>query len=144
MDKKKVLFVCVHNSGRSQIAEATFNQFAAGKATATSAGSKPASHVNPTVVIVMRELGLDLSQNQPKLLTMRMIENASRVITMGCGVEETCPASIVPMENWGIEDPAGKSLEKVREIRDIISEKVKKLITELYPETQLEIKGGEK
>ena len=92
----------------------------------------------------MRELGLDLSQNRPKLLTLEMMENAGRVITMGCGVEDTCPAVIVPMEDWGIEDPAGKSLEKVRAIRDIIQKKVEILLTELNPEDRLEVKGGEK
>lgn len=136
--------MCVHNSGRSQMAEAFFNQLAAGKATAVSAGTKPASQINPAVILVMREANIDMSYHTPKLLTLEMMENADRVITMGCGVEDTCPASIVPMEDWGIEDPAGKPLEKVKEIRDIIREKVEALIKELYPDVQLESKGGEK
>lgn len=139
-----MLFVCIHNAGRSQMAEAFFNQLGGKIARASSAGTRPSSLVNPAVVIVMREAGLDLSYNQPKLLTMEMMEGAGRVITMGCGVEDTCPASIVPMEDWGIEDPAGKSLEKVRQIRDDIKNKVTTLINELNPEARLEVKGGEK
>jgi arsenate reductase len=101
MDKKKVLFVCVHNSGRSQMAEAFFNQLAGTRASASSAGTQPAPGVNPTVIQVMREAGLDISRNTPKMLTIEMMKDADRVITMGCGVAESCPAHIVPMENWG-------------------------------------------
>jgi arsenate reductase len=144
MDKKKVLFVCVHNSGRSQMAEAFFNQIAGRKITASSAGTQPASKINPTVVLVMREAGIDISHNQPNLLTLEMMDNADRVITMGCGVAETCPAAIVPMEDWGIEDPEGKTIDKVREIRDIIKNKVEKLIEELDTEGSIRLKGGEK
>jgi len=140
MDKKKILFVCVHNSGRSQMAEAFFNRLAGDKAAASSAGTKPASQVDPAVILIMRESDLDLSHHQPKRLTLEMMESADRVITMGCGVEDTCPTGIVPMEDWGIEDPAGKPLEKVREIRDIIRVKVEKLIKELCLETQPEVK----
>ena len=128
---RTVLFVCVHNSGRSQIAEAFFNHLAKGKASATSAGTKPGSQVNPVVVRAMREAGLDISQQKPKALTFEMIENADRVITMGCGVEEVCPASFVPTEDWELEDPEGKPIEKVREIRDQIKARVEKLIKEL-------------
>ncbi|MDD5288120.1 MAG: arsenate reductase ArsC [Dehalococcoidales bacterium] len=114
MDKKKALFVCVRNSGRSQMAEAFFNQLADGRATASSAGTQPASQINPTVVQVMREVYLDISRQKPKLLTLEMTEQADKVISMGCGVEETCPAGIVPIEDWEINDPEGKSVEKVR------------------------------
>jgi arsenate reductase len=131
MEKKRVLFVCVHNSGRSQMAEAFFNHLAGNKASASSAGTQPASQINPAVVQVMREAGLDISHKIPKLLTFEMMESAHRVITMGCGVEETCPAAIVPMEDWGIEDPEGKPIEKVRQIRDNIRNKVETLIKEL-------------
>ena len=124
MEKKRVLFVCVHNSGRSQMAEAFFNHFAGKKASASSAGTQPASEINPTVVQVMREAGLDISHKMPKLLTLEMMENADRVITMGCGAEKVCPASFVPTEDWQIEDPEGKPIEKVRQIRDIIRNKV--------------------
>jgi arsenate reductase len=144
METKKVLFVCVHNSGRSQMAEAFFNRLGGKKVSAASAGTMPASQIDPVVSAVMLEAGLDISSQTPKMLTLDMMKNADRVISMGCGVEETCPAGIVPMEDWGIEDPAGKSVAKVKEIRDIIRGNVEKLIKELYLEAQLELKGGEK
>jgi arsenate reductase len=128
MEKKSVLFVCVHNSGRSQIAEAFFNYLAGNKAKASSAGTKPASEINPVVVQVMREAGIDISSRKPKILTLEMMEKADKVITMGCGVEETCPAAIVPTIDWGIEDPEGKPIEQVRQIRDNIRNKVAALI----------------
>jgi protein-tyrosine-phosphatase len=137
MEKKRVLFVCVHNSGRSQMAEAFFNRFTGGKATASSAGTQPVSDINPTV-------GLDIGDKKPKLLTLEMIENADRVITMGCGAEKVCPAVIVPMVDWQLEDPEGKPINEVRKIRDIIRIKVETLIQELNPEGSFRLKGGEK
>lgn len=131
MEKKKVLFVCVHNSGRSQMAEAFFNQLAGNKATGFSAGTKPASQINPAVVLVMREAGIDIGAKKPKLLTLELMESADKVITMGCGVEDTCPAAIIPMEDWEIEDPEGQPIDKVRRIRDTIRNKVAALINEL-------------
>ena len=131
MDKKRVLFVCVHNSGRSQMAEAFFNHLSGEKASASSAGTQPAAEINPTVVQVMHEAGLDISHHKPKLLTFEMMENADRVITMGCGVEGVCPVSYVPMEDWQLEDPEGKPIEKVREIRDEIKAKIEALAKEL-------------
>lgn len=140
-----ILFVCVHNSGRSQIAEAFFNHLAGKDATAYSAGTQPASEINPTVVQVMREAGLDISRQKPKLLTLAMMKSAGRLITMGCGAENVCPAAIVPMEDWQIEDPEGKPVGRVREIREEIRNKVAALIKELnHPEARLELKGGEK
>ena len=134
MTMKKILFVCVHNSGRSQMAEAFFNQLAEGKAHASSAGTRPASHTDRIVAEVMRELGIDISQRRPKLLTSEMVQNADRVITMGCGVEEACPVVFVPVEDWQLEDPEGKPIQKVREIRDEIEAKVKKLVEEIRQE----------
>ena len=128
---KKVLFVCVHNSGRSQMAEAFFNHYAEGEALAYSAGTRPACHKDKNVVVVMKEVGLDISKQQPKMLTPEMMEDVDRVITMGCGVEDVCPATWVPTEDWGLEDPEGKPIQKVREIRDEIEAKVKALIEEL-------------
>jgi len=129
---KKVLFVCVHNAGRSQIAEAYFNRLSAlNKAVAFSAGTKPSKEINPVVVQVMKEAGFDLSRKTPKILTLNMLENADKVVTMGCGVEETCPASFVPSEDWQIEDPEGNSIETVRRIRNEIELKVKRLLTEI-------------
>lgn len=125
---KKVLFVCVHNAGRSQMAEALFDHYAAGKAQALSAGTQPASQVNPTVGAVMKELEIDISGARPKMLTSDMLQGADKVITMGCGVEGVCPAVFVPTEDWELEDPEGKPIEKVREIRREIEVKVKTLI----------------
>lgn len=127
---KKVLFVCVENSARSQMAEAFFNRMAR-TARAESAGTKPAAAVNPMAVKVMREVGIDISAAKPKKLTLEMLEAADRVITMGCISGELCPASLVPTEDWKIEDPAGKSIEKFREIRDLIRAKVEHLVGEL-------------
>jgi protein-tyrosine-phosphatase len=129
---KKVLFVCVHNSGRSQMAEALFNHYAAGKAKAASAGTQPASQVNPAVAEAMREVGIDISAQRPKMLTPEMLDEADKVVTMGCGVEGICPAAFVPTEEWQIEDPEGKPMEEVREIRKEIEVRVKRLIDELW------------
>jgi arsenate reductase len=128
---KTVLFVCVHNAGRSQMAEAFFNQKANGKAIAVSAGSKPADNVNPIVTEAMLEAGIDISRNKPKLLTMEMLEKAELVITMGCGEDTACPASWVETEDWDLEDPAGKTIEQVRKIRDEIEFRIKKLLFDL-------------
>jgi len=130
---KTVLFVCVHNSGRSQMAEAFFNKLAGGKAQALSAGTQPADEVNPVVVEAMREAGIDISGNKPKALTIDMVEKADRMITMGCGAEAeaVCPASFIETEDWALEDPKGKTIEAVRKIRDEIKERVTKLLNEI-------------
>ncbi len=126
---KIVLFICVHNSGRSQMAEAFFNQMAKGKAVAISAGTEPGSGVNPVVVQAMREVGIDISGRKPKLLTQEMVENADLAITMGCMDEaKSCPAAFVPGEDWGLPDPHGKPIEEVRPIRDEIKRRVEILI----------------
>jgi len=127
---KVMLFVCVHNSGRSQMAEAFFNKLAEGKAKAISAGTQPADEVNPVVVEAMREVGIDISANKPKALTPEMMDKANRIVTMGCGAEGVCPASLVETEDWALEDPKGKTLEQVRKIRDSIKERVVKLLGE--------------
>lgn len=113
------------------MAEAFFNHYSKGKVTATSAGTQPAAKVNPTVVQMMHEVGIDISHEAPKGLTLEMMEKAGRVISMGCGVEESCPAGVVPMEDWGIDDPEGRPVEDVRRIRDEIKRRVLKLIAEL-------------
>lgn len=130
---KTVLFICVHNSGRSQMAEAYFNQLAEGKARAFSAGTQPGKSVNPTVVKVMQEAGIDISRNIPKALTFEMAEKADKLITMGCGAEAgaVCPASFIETEDWALEDPEEKTPEQVRKIRDEIKDRVIKLIKEL-------------
>lgn len=127
---KTVLFVCVHNSGRSQIAEAFFNQLAKGRAQAISAGTQPADKVNPVVVEAMREMGIDISNSLPKALTPEMAEQADKIVTMGCGAEGVCPAAFVETEDWGLEDPKGKTLEQVRKIRDEIRVRVLRLLGE--------------
>lgn len=127
---KKVLFVCVHNSGRSQMAEALFNHLAKDRAIAGSAGTKPSLHLNPVVIEAMLEAGIDIRSQRPKPLTLEMLEEADRVITMGCGVEEVCPAGFISTEDWQLEDPEGKSIEKVRQIRDEIKAKVEELAKE--------------
>ncbi len=128
-----ILFVCVHNSGRSQMTEAFFNQLAMGRAQAISAGTQPADKVNPVVVEAMKEVGIDISNNKPKALTMDMVEKANRMITMGCGAEAeaTCPASFIETEDWALEDPKGKTIEAVRKIRDEIKGRVVKLFNEI-------------
>ena len=130
---KTVLFVCVGNAGRSQMAEAFFSRLADGKARAISAGTRPADAVDPKAIDVMREVGIDISGNKPKALTMEMLEQADRVITMGCGVEGVCPASFVETEDWQLEDPKGKPIEEVRRIRDEIKTKVLRLLEKSKP-----------
>ncbi len=125
---KKVLFVCVGNVGRSQMAEAFFNSIAKGQAQAFSAGTNPASSVDTVFMELMKEVGIDISDKQPKPLTLDMLEQADKVITMGCDVEKACPATFTETEDWGLEDPKGKPVEKVREIRDEIRERVSNLL----------------
>jgi protein-tyrosine-phosphatase len=129
---KTVLFVCVGNAGRSQMAEGFFNHLANGKARAISAGTKPANAVDPKTIEVMREVEIDISAAGPKALTMEMLDQASRVVTMGCGAEGVCPASFVETEDWQLEDPKGKPIEEVRRIRDEIKAKVMKLLESAY------------
>ncbi len=129
---RTVLFVCVHNSGRSQMAEAFFNHLANGKANALSAGTNPDTAVDSSVIEAMREMGIDISGNRPKTLTLEMVEQADKVITMGCGVEGgVCPAAFVETEDWELEDPKGKTLDEVRKIRDEIRAKVAGLLKEI-------------
>lgn len=129
---KRVLFVCVENAGRSQIAEAFANHYGRGKLEASSAGVMLADKVNPLVVEVMKEKGIDISGNKPKLLTTKMAEESDKIITMGCSVEKFCPAPLLKnVVDWGLEDPKGKPIEKVRQIRDEIENRVVKLISEL-------------
>jgi len=128
---KKILFVCVHNSGRSQMAEALFNRYAASRAIASSAGTKPASHIDRNVAEAMREMGVDIGSQRPKALTPDMLTTADKIISMGCGVNGVCPATFRDTEDWGIEDPEGKPIEKVRQIRDEIQDRVKRLLDDI-------------
>jgi arsenate reductase len=128
---KRILFVCVENSGRSQMAEGFAKHYGGGKVEAVSAGTMPSNEVNPLAIEVMREKGIDISRNRPKLITMQMVQETDTIIVMGCSAQGFCPAPLLgKVTDWNIEDPKDKPLEKVREIRDQIEEKVKKLINE--------------
>ncbi|WP_022872886.1 arsenate reductase ArsC [Nesterenkonia alba] len=125
-----VLFVCVHNAGRSQMAAGLLDYLAAGRVEVRSAGSEPADQLNPTVIEAMAEVGIDITAEQPKLLNTDAVKAADVVITMGCG--DTCP--VFPgkrYEDWELDDPAGQPLETVRTIRDEIEHRVRDLITHL-------------
>ncbi|MER6826268.1 arsenate reductase ArsC [Streptosporangium sp. NPDC000563] len=128
----EVLFVCVHNAGRSQMAAALLEHHAAGSVTVRSAGSAPADSINPAVITVMDELGLDLTRAFPKPLTGEAVQAADVVVTMGCG--DACP--IFPGKrylDWQLADPAGQGVEQVRLIRDEIDARVRALLAELVP-----------
>lgn len=129
-DVPEVLFVCVHNAGRSQMAAALLARRAPGKVRVRSAGSAPASEINPAVVAAMQEIGIDLSAEQPKKLTDEAVTAADVVVTMGCG--DSCP--VYPAKrylDWAVDDPAGRSVAEVRTIRDDISARVDQLLAEL-------------
>jgi protein-tyrosine-phosphatase len=126
----EVLFVCVHNAGRSQMAAALLDHHAAGRVRVRSAGSTPADEINPAVLRAMDEVGLDLSKEFPKPLTTEAVEASDVVVTMGCG--DACP--VFPGKrylDWELSDPAGRSLEEVRAIRDEIDRRVQELLSEL-------------
>jgi len=128
----EVLFVCVHNAGRSQMAAALLDHHANGRVRVRSAGSAPGERINPAVVAAMGELGIDLSKEFPKPLTDESVRAADAVITMGCG--DACP--IYPgkrYEDWELQDPAGQPVEVVRRIRDDIDARVRRLLAELVP-----------
>jgi len=125
-----VLFVCLHNAGRSQMSQALFDRVADARHRALSAGTTPGDHVHPEVVEVMRELGIDLADRRPQLLTRELAEQADVVVTMGCGDE--CP--FIPGKrylDWDLPDPKGRPIEEVRATRDEISRRVHKLVDEL-------------
>ncbi|MGY0058604.1 arsenate reductase ArsC [Streptomyces sp. LZ34] len=125
-----VLFVCVHNAGRSQMAAAFLTHLAAGRVEVRSAGSAPADAVNPAVVEAMREVGIDISAETPKVLTVEAVRSSDVVITMGCG--DACP--YFPGKrylDWTLDDPAGQGVEAVRPIRDGIEQRIRGLLAEL-------------
>ena len=129
-DKPSVLFVCVHNAGRSQMAAAYLTRLSGGAVEVRSAGSEPADRVNPAAVEAMAEEGIDITAERPKVLTTDAVKDSDVVITMGCG--DTCP--IFPgkrYEDWELEDPAGRGVDSVRPIRDDIKQRVLALLDEL-------------
>ncbi|MDP2013742.1 MAG: arsenate reductase ArsC [Actinomycetota bacterium] len=130
--RPSVLFVCVHNAGRSQMAAAFLTHLSKGSIEVRSAGSAPADTVNPAVVAAMREVGIDIADEVPKVLTVDAVRESDVVITMGCG--DACP--IFPgkrYEDWVLQDPAGQGVASVRPIRDEIKARIAKLVSELVP-----------
>ncbi|WP_239332384.1 arsenate reductase ArsC [Frankia sp. CiP3] len=133
--RPSVLFVCVHNAGRSQLAAGWLTHLAAGAIEVRSAGSMPAEQISPSAVTAMAEVGIDITAQTPKILTIEAVEASDVVVTMGCG--DACP--VFPgkrYEDWQLDDPAGQSLDAVRTIRDAIRARVEKLVAELLPTTQ--------
>jgi arsenate reductase (thioredoxin) len=130
--KKTILFVCVENAGRSQMAEGFFRKYAPGVYEPISAGTKPVSQINPVVVQAMGEVGVDIKQQKPKDITEDLMRNSTKIVNMGCMDKTFCPTLFIPnLIDWGIEDPKGNSIEQVREIRDDIEKRVKHLATNL-------------
>jgi arsenate reductase (thioredoxin) len=130
----EVLFVCVHNAGRSQMAAALLDTYAAGRVIVRSAGTAPAGEINPAVITAMREIGIDLLERgaRPKSLSEAAVDRSDVVITMGCG--DTCPVYPgVRYLDWELEDPAGRTVEDIRPIRDEIARRVHDLVDELSP-----------
>ncbi len=130
--KPTVLFVCVHNAGRSQMAAGFLRELSGGRVEVLSAGSEPNDRINPVAVQVMAEEGIDIANEQPKILTTEAVKESDVVITMGCG--DTCP--IFPgkrYEDWDLTDPAGRPVDEVRPIRDEIKQRVQSLLAELLP-----------
>jgi arsenate reductase len=132
-EKPSVLFVCVHNAGRSQMAAGWLAHLAGDRVEVRSAGSEPAENVNPTAVEAMKEVGIDIAAQRPKILTIDAVEASDVCITMGCG--DVCP--VFPGKrylDWKLDDPAGQGIEPVRIIRDEIKGRIEGLIAELFPE----------
>ncbi len=129
---ENILFVCVENAGRSQMAEAFFRKFAPNQFDVSSAGTIPSSQLNPIIIQVMKEIGVDMINQQPKLLSDSMIDNSFKIVNMGCMNKESCPSLFVKdIINWNISDPKEESLDNVREIRDKIRLEVMNLIQSL-------------
>jgi arsenate reductase (thioredoxin) len=129
---KIVLFVCVENAGRSQMAEGFFRKYAPRGYMTLSAGTKPSGDINPLAIEVMKEVGINISNQKSKDLTEDMMRNSAKIVNMGCMDKSFCPTLFIPnLIDWGIEDPKGKSIEQLREIRDDIDANVRKLVAEL-------------
>ncbi|WP_130178052.1 arsenate reductase ArsC [Cryobacterium sp. SO1] len=132
--KPTVLFVCVHNAGRSQMAAGYLTALSQGQVEVLSAGSEPKDQINPVAIQAMAEDGIDIANNVPKILTVEAVKDSDVVITMGCG--DACP--IFPgkrYEDWALADPAGQGIESVRPIRDDIKARIEKLLAEILPAT---------
>jgi arsenate reductase len=130
--KKSVLFVCVQNAGRSQMAEGFFKKYAPKEYEGISAGTMPVSGINPLAVEVMREVDIDISGQKSKEITEDMIRNSSKIVNMGCMDKVSCPTLFLQnLLDWNIEDPKDKQIEKMREIRDEIEQRVKELVADI-------------
>jgi arsenate reductase (thioredoxin) len=130
--EKTILFVCIENSGRSQMAEGFFRKYAPRGYMTLSAGTKPFGDISPLTIEVMKEVGIDISNQKPKDITEDMMKNSTKIINMGCMDKSFCPTLFIPnLIDWGVVDPQGEPIEKVREIRDDIDAKVRKLAAEL-------------
>jgi arsenate reductase len=130
--EKIILFVCVENAGRSQMAEGFFNNIAPEGYRAVSAGTKPVSQINPLAIDVMKEVDIDISNQKSKEITEDMMRDSFKTVNMGCMNKESCPTLFLPnVLDWNLEDPKGKPIEKVREVRDEIDQRVKELVTGL-------------
>jgi arsenate reductase (thioredoxin) len=130
--EKIILFVCVENAGRSQMAEGFFNNSAPEGYRAVSAGTKPVSQINPLAIDVMKEVDIDISNQKSKEITEDMMRNSFKTVNMGCMDKESCPTLFLPnVLDWNLEDPKGKSIQRVREVRDEIDQRVKELVAVL-------------
>lgn len=122
---KKILFVCIENAGRSQMAEGFFWKYAPSGYEPQSAGTKPIDAINPLAIEVMKEIGIDISNQQPKIISDSMIQQSTRIVNMGCMDRESCPTLFVQnVLDWAIPDPKGKPLDEVRQIRDLIEKRI--------------------
>ena len=130
--QQTILFVCVENAGRSQMAEGFFNNYAPVGYTGISAGTKPVSQINPLAIKVMKEIGIDISHQKSKEISEDMMRKSFKTVNMGCMDKESCPTFFLPnVLDWNLEDPKNKPIEKIREIRDEIQWRVKELVTNL-------------
>jgi arsenate reductase (thioredoxin) len=130
--QQTILFVCVENAGRSQMAEGFFNKYAPGGYIGISAGTKPVSQINPLAIKVMGEIGIDISNQKSKEINESMVRDSLKIINMGCMNKEFCPTLFLPkVLDWNLEDPKNKPIERVKEIRDEIDMRVKELVTSL-------------
>jgi protein-tyrosine-phosphatase len=134
-DRPIVLFVCVHNAGRSRMAQVFLERLAGDRYAARSAGTEPAARPHPEVIAAMQEEGLQLDSGPGTLITQEMLDSAIAVISMGCDIADACPANLVETEDWDLEDPKGKSSDEVARIRDQIEMKVRNLVARLDRET---------
>jgi|SRR3989304_9998517 len=131
-DSKMILFVCIENAGRSQMAEGFFRKFMPQGYEPLSAGTQPIDNVNPLVVQAMREIGIDISKQKPKILSNDMIRNSRKIVNMGCMDKQSCPALFVnDIIEWSIPDPKGRPIDEIRKIRDEIERTVKELVSTL-------------